>query len=246
MRVLLVTSEITFVPKNYDILVRGLVDVPEIYGLMVIRNRNFSNLLQGLAAIVSNAAPALGWQLIKNIFAPGNKARKRDYECQGKKFWLIDNINSPEVLEIIRRENIDLIINARTRSIFRESLLSAPRMGCVNIHHGLLPEQRGLMCDWWAHKENIACGFSLHEMTKKIDDGRLIRRVEVPRSPTSYLEYLERASLLECAMVRDFLKELRNRGSWSALESYIKVPFTYRKNPTVTDFYDFKKSGLSI
>ncbi len=246
MKVLVVTSELTFVPKNYHALIMGLPEIPEIYGLMVIRNRNWSLLIQGLAGIFSNAAPALGWQLVKNFVTPSTLMRKRQFERHGKKFWLIDDINSESTLEILRREKIDLIINARTRSIFKIPVLETPRLGCVNIHHGLLPEQRGLMCDFWAHSEKIPCGFSLHEMTRKIDDGRIIRRVEVPRSESGYMEYLQRASLLELAMIRNFLREVRETGGWKGADNHLAIPFRYRKNPTINDFYDFKKSGLTI
>lgn len=246
MRAVIVTSEITFVPQNYDQLIMKLADLPEVYGLMVIRNRHWENLLQGVGAIVSNAAPALGWQLVKNFVNPRNQSRRRHYQRRGKKFWMVDQINSPGVLELIKRENIDLIINARTRSIYKPALLQAPRLGCVNIHHGLLPEQRGLMCDLWSHAERLPCGFSLHEMNSRIDDGRVIRRVEVSRSDQGYLEYLGRSSLLEYVMLRDFLKEVRETGTWTAVESYPGLPFTYRKNPTLNDFYQFKRSGIIL
>lgn len=246
MKVLVVTSEVTFVPDNYHTLILGLPEIPEIYGLMVIRNRNWSLLVQALAAIFTNAAPALGWQLVKNFFTPTTLLRKRNYQRQGKKFWLVDDINDESTLKILRQENIDLIINARTRSIFKVPVLQTPRLGCVNIHHGLLPEQRGLMCDFWAHAEKIPCGFSLHEMTQKIDDGRIIRRVEVPRSESGYMEYLQRASLLELAMIRNFIREVRETGEWKGADNHLAIPFRYRKNPTLHDFYEFKKSGLSI
>lgn len=246
MRIVVVTSEITFVPNNYHTLIMGLPEIPEIYGLMVIRNKNWSVLTQAFAAIATKAAPALGWQLVKNFFTPSTTLRKRRFESQGKQFWLVDDVNDAKTLEILRQEKIDLIINARTRSIFKIPLLQTPRLGCVNIHHGLLPEQRGLMCDLWAHAEKIPCGFSLHEMTRKIDDGKIIRRVEVPRSENSYMEYLDRASLLELAMIRDFVKELRETGSWRGADNHLAIPFRYRKNPTLNDFYTFRKSGLSI
>jgi methionyl-tRNA formyltransferase len=246
MKAIIVTSEITFVPNNYHTLIMGLPEIPEVYGLMVIRNRSWSLLSQGLGGMLTNAAPALGWQIVKNFFTPTTLLRKRRYEQQGKKFWLIDDINSEKTLEILRREKIDLIINARTRSIFRAPVLETPRLGCVNIHHGLLPEQRGLMCDFWAHAERLPSGFSLHEMTRKIDDGSVLRRVEVPRSKSSYLEYLERASLLELAMIRDFLREVRETGQWRGADNHLAIPFRYRKNPTLNDFYEFKKSGITI
>jgi folate-dependent phosphoribosylglycinamide formyltransferase PurN len=246
MRILVVTSQVTFVPDNYQTMIMGLAEIPEIYGVMVIRNRNWSVLIQGLAAIVTNAAPSLGWQLVKNFFTPSSLIRRNRYRSLGKKFWLIEDLNSPATLDLIRSEKIDLIINARTRTIFKTMILKTPRLGCVNIHHGLLPEQRGLMCDLWAHVEKLPCGFSLHEMTPKIDDGRIIRRVEVPRSTKSYLEYLDRASLLELAMIRDFVRELRETGRWHGAELHLAIPFRYRKNPSLNDLYEFKKSGLTL
>jgi methionyl-tRNA formyltransferase len=224
----------------------GMREIPEVYGVMVVRNRSITLLLDAVRAIITRAAPALGWQIVKNFFTPYNRKRKTGYETLGKKFWLVEDINTAETMQIIRSEKIDLIIRARMNMNFGPALIAAPTMGCVNLHQGLLPEQRGQMCDFWSHAEGVSSGFTLHEMSPQRDMGRIIRRVQVQRSKTSFMEYLDRSSLLELATVRDFLREIRENGGWRAAENQLPIPFRFHKNPTLNDFSALRNSGVKI
>lgn len=246
MKILIVTSEITFVPRNYHTLTLGLSSIPEVYGLMVIRNRNFSLFSQALSLILTKAAPSLGWQLVQNFASPTNWIRRKHYESQGKKFWVVDDINSHQSLELIRQHEIDVILNTRTRTYYRPSLLKIPRLGCLNIHHGLLPEQRGLMCDLWAHAENTRSGVTLHEIVPRLDAGKILRRVVIPQSEEGYLDYLEQTSLIEMALVQDLVREIRETGHWQGAENQLSVPFRYRNNPSIQELLQFRRSGLNV
>src|SRR5690606_15184406 len=123
---------------------------------------NPSVLLKGLAMTATLSAPRLGLALVKNYLSSSRQVRRTAYEKENKFFLTLPNINTPEALNVVRDHKIDLLLNARTRSIFKSDILQAPRLGCINIHHGLLPHQRGLMCDFWAHLENQPSGFSIH------------------------------------------------------------------------------------
>lgn len=246
MRILVITSEITFVPENYQTVILGLADNPEIYGLMVVKNRTLGLLKQALLSIYRKTAPALSWQLVKNFFSVTNWKRLRHYKKSDKQFYIVDEMNSPKTAELIRRAQIDLILCLRTKEVPSPNLLKASRLGALRIHYGLLPEQKGLMCDFWAHTEKIKTGFTLHQLTPRVDDGSIIRRLEVPLSDSGYLEYVERSTLLELAVLLNFLKELRETGTWTGADLHLSIPFNYRKNPTPLDFRKFQDLGLSI
>ena len=57
---------------------------------------------------------------------------------------LYHNRPSPEVfLNVLNRVKPDLIISASYSHIIKESILSVPKRGCVNLHGSLLPKYRG-------------------------------------------------------------------------------------------------------
>jgi folate-dependent phosphoribosylglycinamide formyltransferase PurN len=246
LRTLLVTSRVTFVPENYSQLVCGLAEAPHIVGCMVIDNREWHMVVQGLALMLTGAAPRLGSQLLLNFFKDLLEHKKSAYEKKQKMFFMVDDLNSEEALEILRREKIDLVLNARTRTIFKKTLLATPRLGCLNIHHGLLPDQRGLMCDFWAHLEKSPSGFSIHQMTSKLDAGAILKVVEVPGDKTNYLESLFQGSKLEVHAAVETLTDIAVRDQVQGQENLKTANTIYRRNPTLMDFFKSKFKGTKI
>lgn len=246
LRALLVTSRVTFVPENYNQLVCGLAEAPHIVGCMVIDNREWSMVVQGLALILTGAGPRMGLQLLKNYFNDLLPHKKSAYEKFSKNFFMVDDLNSDEALEILRREKIDLILNARTRTIFKKKLLATPRLGCINIHHGLLPDQRGLMCDFWAHLEKTPAGFSIHQMTSKLDAGAILKVVEVKSPKTHYLESIYQGSKQEVIAATEALADIAKHDAVFGQENSKTDKTLYRKNPTLLDFFKLKFRGTKI
>lgn len=246
MKTLLVTSDLTFVPFNYDRFVLKMAEDTNVVGLIIIKNKSFSIFIKALVLILSGAGTRLGAQLIKNFFSNSAALRKNKYLGLGKKVWSFSTINLPEVLQIINDEKIDLIVNARTREIFKNNLLQAPKWGCVNIHHGLLPKQRGLMCDFWAHLEGENFGFSIHRMTSKIDDGDILKVFTFSHNYRSYLEAILNASIQEAAVCSELLSEIKeNENKVMAIKNKSDNP-VYFKNPKIKDFHKLNVKGIKI
>lgn len=246
MRALLVTSAVTFVPHNYDQLILPLAQEPHIEALVIIDNRSTDVLLKALILLITAAAPRLGWQLLKNFFGNSQKRRIATYEKAGKKVLLVKDINAEVSLNQLRALKPDLILNARTRSFFKRKLLSLPKIGCINIHHGLLPDQRGLMCDLWAHLFDTPMGFSIHEMTSKLDDGALLKVEEVPSDRKDYLQSLDVGALLEASAVSLVLAEIADRGTLQGRQNQKTKETVYRRNPRLRDFYRLRSKGVRL
>ncbi len=245
-RALLVTSRVTFVPENYNQLVCGLAEAPHIVGCMIVDNRDWKMVLQGLALVLTGAGPRMGTQLLKNYFNDLLSRKESAYRNAEKKFFIVGDLNSEEALDILRRENIDLILNARTRTFFKKKLLATPRLGCINIHHGLLPDQRGLMCDFWAHLEKTPSGFSIHQMTSKLDAGAILKVVEVKTAKTDYLESIFHGSKQEVIAAKEALAEIAKAGAVSGIANSETEKTIYRSNPTILDFFKLKFKGTKI
>ena len=175
MRIVLVTSEANYVRDNYRRLLTDLHKRWEhrLVGLVVIRTAGaglFAKLPLFYAAGARNLAAILFNNACRAKFSDPFASLHRG----GVPVIYTDDINAAETMDQLHSLNPDLIINARTRCIFSTDALKLPRLGCINIHHGILPYNRGTMCDLWALYEGRNPGFTIHEMTPEIDKGRIL------------------------------------------------------------------------
>lgn len=246
LRTMLITSRVTFVPENYNQLVCGLASSEHIAACIVIDNRHWRIAAQGLALWLSRAAPRMGRQLLKNFFCDRLSEKEQAYSDHHKKLYVVNDMNSDEALDILRRENIDLILNARTRTYFRKALLAVPKLGCINIHHGLLPDQRGLMCDFWGHLDDTLVGFSIHQMTSKMDDGDILKVVEVPSDRRNYLETIFAGSKSEVQASQEVLQAIAETGKVAGRSNLKTSQTLYRSNPRLADFFKLRRKGVQI
>jgi folate-dependent phosphoribosylglycinamide formyltransferase PurN len=246
MKAILVTSEVTFVGENYHQVILTLAKNSHIQGLVVIKNREAKLSLLGLLAAASGAAPRFGFQLFRNTLFPRTDEKLRAYESAGKKVFFTSDINSPEALDFLRSFSPDLLINARSRCFFRDEVLALPRLGCINIHHGLLPFQRGVMCDFWAHMDGRPFGFTIHQMTKKIDDGPIIRVEEVPLPRENYAKSIFEGSKIEARVLSEVLEELDKNQAITGIPNLETTDTKYWKNPKLMDFYRLRLKGIKV
>lgn len=182
MKILVVTSEVTFVPENYNLFLEGLFNSLSTSSeisveLIILKNNSPSLVLKGVLLGLMGARH-IGLHLMKNSIKALFKDRKNLAKKYNIKLHYFKNPNSLDFREFIKSYDTDLIINARTRFIYKGKTLKLPKIAAINIHHGLLPDYRGTMCDLWALLDNRPTGFTIHVMDKKIDNGSIIKRVQ--------------------------------------------------------------------
>lgn len=248
LRACLITSRVTFVPGNYSELVKKLAKSEFFEGLIVLDNFSWDWVIKASVLMLSGAAPRLGKELFVNSVDSSWEQKLSFFREQSKVVRVFKDINEPEALTFLESVHPDILVNARTRSIFRDRALGLARFGAINIHHGLLPNQRGLMCDFWARSADLATGFSIHQMTKKIDDGGIFvtqeccprgknylsaARIQQEQEATAILELLEKFNSLGFENVRSVANK-KNDGS------------KHYKNPGIFDFYRARIKGLKI
>lgn len=245
MKVLLVTSQVTFVPDNYNGLVLEMANHKNIAGLVELKNRDLKLFFKALG-LCFFIAPRIGWQLLSNMLGNSSARRRKTLRSKNKTFIRFDSVNSGELRDYVKSNNIDLIVNARTRFIYGKELLGAPKSGCINIHHGLLPQQRGTMCDLWALAQNQDAGFSIHHMTARIDDGPILVKQVVPAHDKNYMNYLRRAAQQEAKALAELMDRMESGDVTTTLNSAPQSETVYRKNPTIKELRQLKSDGLII
>ncbi|HMD68557.1 MAG TPA: formyltransferase family protein [Chitinivibrionales bacterium] len=215
MKTLLATSRVTYVPRNYrdalEAVVAGAAE--HVYGLLVIDNLDFS-LVKKAAGLFLLGAPRLGRVFAANLFCAVFDRRTALFRSLQKPVISARDANETQVVDLVRRERIDLVVNMRTRCLFKQPLLAAPRLGCINIHHGLLPRFRGTMCDLYALADNRPAGFSIHVMSEKLDDGRILFRKEVSApGEKDYVAYLSKTGRQEGEALAALLGQIAKQDS---------------------------------
>lgn len=243
MKILVVTSEVTFVPDNYNRflegILNGLSNEKDLFvELVILKNNSISLFIRGLLLIFSGARH-IGFHLMKNSV----RAIFKDRKHLKVPIHFFKNPNSPDFLKFVKDHQTDLLVNARTRYIYKSKILAAPKLGAINIHHGLLPGYRGTMCDLWALLDERPTGFSIHIMEKKIDNGAIIRRVRTS-SPhetklrKNFAALIYESSKLEGIEMAQLLKSIKKTGSIPIEQQNITANPIYTKNP---DFYTIRK-----
>ena len=87
--------------------------------------------------------------------------------------------NSPAIIK--KCQKVDLCILGGYDKILKKEVLSAPKIGFINTHLGIIPENRGCNPSMWAILNNIQQGATTYFVNEKIDKGAIIdiKRLEI-------------------------------------------------------------------
>jgi len=115
-----------------------------------------------------------------------------------------------QCLNIIKERQLDLgvILGAR---ILRGPVVKSFNVGILNMHPGLLPENRGLDNVKWAIIDNISQGVTSHLIDDHIDRGLLIdkKTIDVYQDDT-LIDITLRIQNLELKMMVDAIRKIEN------------------------------------
>lgn len=91
----------------------------------------------------------------------------------------IPSFSEPKALEVMRALELDVAVSMGNGYI-ASSFYQIPRYGMINIHHEWLPEYRGAQTAiWQIHDGSSVTGYTIHELSRKIDAGRILHREPV-------------------------------------------------------------------
>lgn len=87
--------------------------------------------------------------------------------------------DSDECRELIREYDLDVGFVGGAR-ILKGKTIKSFNYGVVNLHPGLIPENRGLDTLQWAIHLDIPQGITVHFINYRVDAGRIISRRRIP------------------------------------------------------------------
>ena len=135
----------------------------------------------------------------------------------------VPDLNGEEAVAKLRGLEADLGVVVGTR-VLRRNIFSVPRLGCINLHKGRVPDYRGLPPGFWELFDGTAsAGITVHFVDSGLDTGDVIARSEVPieplDTPDTLLEKLHRegtrilAAAVASIQRENFSREPQQRSS---------------------------------
>jgi methionyl-tRNA formyltransferase len=96
-------------------------------------------------------------------------------EKLGYQNWPAKLVKDPRFADEVRAAEVDVILNIHSLFIINKEVVSAPRIGCFNMHPGPLPRYAGLNAVSWAiYKGETSHGVTIHKMEPGIDTGPIV------------------------------------------------------------------------
>jgi len=102
----------------------------------------------------------------------------RDIADLHKIKFIIDSHNSINTVQDIKSRKLDLGIILGARILSKE-VINSFNIGIINMHAGILPNNRGLDNVQWAIKDNLPQVVTLHLINEEIDRGKKIYEEEI-------------------------------------------------------------------
>lgn len=124
----------------------------------------------------------------------------------------VQDVNSPDVLQLLRDLETDLVVSVSCPQLFKSPLINLPRLGCLNVHGSILPEYRGVLPSFWmlANSEPRA-GVSVFFVNEEIDAGDLCgqRTFEIHK-PDTMDRLLRKSKSVAADLVLDVLEKIQS------------------------------------
>lgn len=154
--------------------------------------------------------------------------------------------NSPEFINFLKKNNIQLVVSVSATQIFAKELLETPEYGCINIHSAPLPRYRGMMPNFWQmyHDEEYSV-LTIHKMVEELDKGAIIRQEKTKIEADMSLDQLVRQTKINAAQAlwKVLIQFLNDEIEYEALPD---IEGSYFSFPTKEDVKEFKSQGKRL
>ena len=119
---------------------------------------------------------------------------------------LVMKHNSIKCLNFLKKKrfHIGIILGAR---ILKKEIIDCFKIGIINLHPGILPQNRGLDTHQWAVLNMIPQGATAHLINKKMDHGKILLKKKIKiYKQDSLKDFYLRIQLLELDLMIKSLK----------------------------------------
>lgn len=122
--------------------------------------------------------PARGLRMLSNATSQSVQSIAWDRSIS---VWEVGTLRHPDVVSAIAALRPDVICVSCFPRRLPQEILDLPRLGCLNVHPSLLPDNRGPVPLFWTFREGAAStGVTVHRMTPGFDEGDIIEQTALP------------------------------------------------------------------
>lgn len=141
------------------------------------------------------------------------------------------DVNDPAFVSELRDLDVDVIVSFQ-QAKFKNALLQAPKVACLNVHTGILPGYRGLKPVFWMQsRHEPEMGVTIHTMSETIDAGQIVvQRRWKRRATSSVLENQYWSYRCAAQAIVEAIEKFGQTGTHAAEE--ITRGSAYYKSPT--------------
>ncbi len=141
-----------------------------------------------LTGIASQKKESKGEGPVRTIKSPLVK----HCEKEGFSFERYQSVNSEEFHNVLRKNEVELLVVASYGQILKPELLALPKFGCLNVHASLLPKYRGAspIVASLLNGDRVT-GVSFMQMEAGLDTGPVYRMCELEIQPDDNADQLE-------------------------------------------------------
>lgn len=164
-----------------------------------------------------------------------NQEKVRYFSCSSP--------NDEVFINWIKENDVDVVI-IMVGDILKDKIISAPRIGLINKHAGLLPTNKGIFPYFWAFIKDELQGISFHEVAREIDGGKILLQEIVP---IQYTSSMIKFYLYVFRKYPDMLLfALDNIVKRKFIEPIIDLKSSYHGLPSKSDYAMFTRKGGEI
>ena len=146
--------------------------------------------------------PNISISFICSRYENPDKVLKLKAKEIGIKFINDPNINSDEFLKSISNHECDLYISMSFDQIFKNKILSLPKLGIINCHAGKLPFYRGRnILNWVLINDEKEFGITVHYVDEGIDTGDIIIQELFPINDNDTYSSLLKVAHEKCGLL---------------------------------------------
>jgi methionyl-tRNA formyltransferase len=113
-------------------------------------------------------------------------------ESAGARIFRATDLSASPGLEAIARLNPEIGLSVMFGYLLKPDFLALLPKGCINLHTGYLPYNRGAYPNVWSIVDQTPAGVTLHYIDQGVDTGDIIRQNHVQVSPADTGETLYR------------------------------------------------------
>ena len=176
------------------------------------------------------------------------RSTKHILSNRGYEILECENVNQESFIRFLGDNQIDLLVSVSASQIFSEALLSVPRLGCINLHNGTLPQYKGMLPNFWQmYNGESHTTLTIHKMAPKLDEGDIVLTQQTEIMSTMTLESLIKITKAKSALaLMDLLVRLANgSGTMDGHPPGIDGE-AYYSFPTRADVKEFKRRGNRV